>query len=183
MWIGNNRDIFLLRNMPFKNAVVSNQESYRDEVFKIAESSFNHVDLYTDYDDGLDVMLVAVFASNYDLIIDNEKFEVSFGDCLITTTPQKILSLEPEFVLLEIEFYFTRNKKQVGTGSKEYSIISVVRDEYKINVFADSLEEAISLASEIPPSKWEHLEVDTHLEERTMVRMARWGNFTAKEVL
>lgn len=167
--------------MPFKNAVISDRESYINEVFGIAESSFSHVDLYRDYEDDLKVMLLAVFASNYTINIDGQGLEVAFGDCLITTDPQKILGVEPEFILTELEFYFTEEKQQLGSGSKEYEVTSVVRDEYKIKVFADSEEEAIEIAKNISPSKWEHLEIDTHIEQRSMIRMARWGHFSAKE--
>lgn len=181
MWIGNNRDVFLLRDMPFKNAVINDRESYINEVFGIAESSFSHVDLYHDYEDNLKVMLIAVFASNYTINLDGQDLDVSFGDCLITTEPQKILQVEPEFILTELEFYFTEEKQQLGSGSKQYEVTSFVRDEYRIKVFADSEEEAIEIAKGISPSKWEHLEIDTHIEQRTMIRMGRWGIFSAKE--
>lgn len=182
MWIDQNKDIFLLRNMPFKNALVSDQVSYRQEVFSVAESSFSHIDLYSEYEDGLEVMLVVPFVSNYTFKYDEEEFDVSFGDCVITTDPSKILHIDPDFILTEIEFYFSEQKKQVGTGSKEYEIISVVRDEYRLKVFANSEEEALEISRTVSPSKWEHLEIDTHLEQRHMVRMGRWGNLTAKEI-
>lgn len=182
MWINKEKTIFLLRDMPFRNAIVGDQLSYKGEVFNIVESSFSHLDVFDKYAEGLSTILVGVFASNTSFMIDGESFDVSFGDCIITTTPQAILHIEQEFILTEFEIYFTDQKARIGDGVKEYEVISIVRDEYRIKVFANSEEEALALANKTPPSKWEHLEIDTHIEQRNLIRMARWGNFTAKEL-
>ena len=81
-----------------------------------------------------------------------------------------------------IMFYYTRDKQQIGNGSKEFQVSCVVSDTYTISVFAENEEEAIGLARKVPSSNWEHLVTDPDLEETVMIRMGRWGNMKARKV-
>lgn len=72
--------------------------------------------------------------------------------------------------------------KSFGSGSKTYKVTAVLRDEYTLDVKADSEEEAVDLAFNINIADWKHEEIEPHLTERAIVRMARWGNLSAEEV-
>jgi hypothetical protein len=177
MWLSETKDIFLLRSLPFQDALLSDRAAYTKEVFAVAESSFHHVDISETSSKGMEVMYVYPFLSNQDFVIEGSNYEVKFGDCLISL--QRVEGM-PEAGL--IRFYYTKNKKPVGSGSKKFKVDCEVKDIYTLEIFANTKEEAIEIAKNIPPSKWDHIVVDSHLEEIAMVRMARWGNMSSKEI-
>jgi hypothetical protein len=67
--------------------------------------------------------------------------------------------------------------KPFGSGSKEYEVTSIVSDEYKIKVLADSEEEALRVADSIDIYEWDHLDINKHLPTKNILRFSRWGNF------
>jgi hypothetical protein len=175
MWIDKNKDVFLLRNLPFQQAIESNFEAYSHAVFGVVESSFSHIDVFKENSFDLDILYVYPFDKNQNFVFGQEQFDVAVGDCLISLN--KIEKLD---YLKTIKFYYSREKAKIGNGSKNFEVECLVRDLYKISVFAETEEEAIQLARLVPASKWEHLIVDTHLEETAMIRISRWGNMSAR---
>jgi hypothetical protein len=66
-------------------------------------------------------------------------------------------------------------------GANKYTVLSTIHDEYSIDVYADSEEEAIEKASTINLSQWEHLDLYPELENRVITKFSKWGNFRIKE--
>jgi hypothetical protein len=175
MWIDKNKDIFLLRNLPFQQAIDHNFEAYSHAVFGVIESSFSHIDVFKENSFDLDILYVYPFDQNQRFVFDQEQFDVAVGDCLISLN--KIEKLD---YLKTIKFYYSREKAKIGDGSKNFEVECLVRDVYKLSVFAETEEEAVELARLVPASKWEHLVIDNHLEETAMIRISRWGNMSAR---
>jgi hypothetical protein len=71
-----------------------------------------------------------------------------------------------------------------GDGPNTYEVTATIRDDYKITINANSNEEAIRIADQVPISEWRHPDVleDSHLEDRRVIRHARWGNLSAVEI-
>ena len=138
MWIDEKKDTFLLRHLPFQTALLSDQAAYEQAVFEVAQSSFYHVDLFKSKKDNLQSMYVYPFINDGQLELDGISHSVSFGDCLISLNR---IDEMPEDNL--IMFYYTRDKQQIGNGSKEFQVSCVVSDTYTISVFAENEEEAI----------------------------------------
>jgi hypothetical protein len=69
-----------------------------------------------------------------------------------------------------------------GNGSKKFVVSCEVRDLFTININADSEDEALEMANKLPHHLWNHPDVDEHLTHRVLVRMARWGNMSVKEI-
>jgi hypothetical protein len=175
MWIDKNKDIFLLRNLPFQQAIDSNFEAYSHAVFGVVESSFSHIDVFKENSLGLEILYVYPFDKNQKFVFNQEQFDVAVGDCFISLN--KIEELE---YLKTIKFYYSKEKAKIGDGSKNFEVECLVRDAYKLSVFAETEEEAIELARLVPAAKWEHSIIDTHLEETAMIRISRWGNMSAR---
>lgn len=175
MWINKDKSIFLLRNLPFQQAIDSNFQAYSHAVFGVVESSFSHIDVFKENSLGLEILYVYPFDQNQRFVFGEEQFDVAVGDCLISLN--KVDRLEH---LKTINFYYSKEKAKIGNGSKNFEVECLVRDVYKLSVFAETEEEAIELARLVPAAKWEHSIIDTHLEETAMIRISRWGNMSAR---
>jgi hypothetical protein len=182
MWIDKNKNIFLLRDMPFRSAVSSNPQAYSDSVFSVIQSSFHHFDVFKENSIGLSEMWVIPFSEDSAFSYNKQLFPTSYGDCLITTVAPEDLDIDQSKILPWISFYYNKEKTKVGSGSKQFEVTCIVRDHYTVKVFAETESEAVSLAKNISPEKWEHIIIDNELEEVHMVRMGRWGNFRARRI-
>jgi hypothetical protein len=65
-------------------------------------------------------------------------------------------------------------------GTNKYTVLSTIHDEYSIDVYANSEDEAIEKASTINLSKWEHLDLYPELENRVITKFSKWGHFRIK---
>jgi hypothetical protein len=175
MWIDKNKNVFLLRDLPFQQAIDSNFQAYSNAVFGVVESSFSHIDVFKEKSLGLETLYVYPFDKNQNFVFDGEHFNVSVGDCVISLN-----IIDKLDYLKRINFYYSKEKAKIGNGSKNFEVECLVRDVYRLSVFAETEEEAIALASSVPATKWEHLVVDSHLEETAMIRISRWGNMSAR---
>ena len=182
MWIDKDKNVFLLREMPFRSAVSSNPQAYSDSVFGIIESSFHHFDVFKENSAGLSAMWVIPFSEDNAFSYNGESFATSYGDCLVTTVAPENLELDQSKALPSIVFYYNKEKARIGNGSKQFEVTCIVRDHYVVRVFAETESEAVSLARNIPPAKWEHVVIDDELEDVHLARMVRWGNFMARGV-
>jgi hypothetical protein len=153
----------------------SNIQAYSDAVFDVIESSFSHIDVFKEDFLGLTPLYVYVFNKNQNFVFGEDSFDVKAGDCLIAL--EKNPNLEH---LKTIKFYHSKEKAKIGSGSKNFEVECLVRDIYKLSVFAENEEDAVKIARQVPVSKWEHLIIDNDLEETALVRISRWGNMSAR---
>lgn len=79
-------------------------------------------------------------------------------------------------------FAFLNQTPVFGHGKTMYRVKSTVKDEYEVDVFADSEEEAIDYASKIDIEQWNHLDIYPDIQEVKFLRFSKWGIFNAKEM-
>lgn len=72
-------------------------------------------------------------------------------------------------------YYYPKIKKQEGRN--KYTIKATLQDNYNIDIYADSEEEALQKAYNIPLPEWNHEEIDDKPEKMKIIRWSRWGNF------
>lgn len=91
------------------------------------------------------------------------------------------IDVPDEKYLVIVDAVYSDSTEIASNGSTKYTILSTIHDEYSIDVYADSEEEAIEKASTINLSQWEHLDLYPELEDRVITRFSKWGNFRIKE--
>ena len=91
------------------------------------------------------------------------------------------LDVADEKYIMIVDAVYSNDKHIAGDGSKRYTVLSTIHDEYSIDVYADNEEDAIEKASTINLSEWEHLDLYPELENRVITKFSKWGNFRVKE--
>lgn len=181
MWLEKNK-VFVLRNFPLQDTVSGSPDVYEKEIFNIIESSFSTISLFKDPAEGLVEVSARVFSSDQIIYFNDVATPVSFGDCVVVVDPKSYDFLSNNKFIYDFVFYASLTKVPVGNGSHEFEVICTITDKYKLTVLANSQEEAIQIANSTYPSKWEHLDIDPELEQRYMMRMARWGNYDVRKL-
>jgi hypothetical protein len=72
-------------------------------------------------------------------------------------------------------YYYPKIKKTEGLN--KYSIRATLQDNYNIEVYANTEDEALQKAYNIPLPEWNHEEIDERPEKMKIIRWSRWGNF------
>lgn len=116
---------------------------------------------------------VTLDSEEYSFDLDSDAILAFSGNCTVKHADPNLCAIK------QIE-----NFKHIGFGSgtKKFLVSSEVRDLFTINIKADTEDEAIALANSLPMHLWDHPDINEHLTQRVMVRMARWGNVFAREV-
>ena len=70
-----------------------------------------------------------------------------------------------------------KNREAIGNGKYEFEIIATVKDQYRIKILANSYDEAKKIAYETNISNWDHPDIAPDLQDRVLLRFAKWGNF------
>jgi hypothetical protein len=91
------------------------------------------------------------------------------------------IDVADEKYLVIVDAVYSDDRQIASEGSSKYTVLSTIHDEYSIDVYADSKEEAIEKASTINLSEWEHLDLYPELENRVITKFSKWGNFRVKE--
>jgi hypothetical protein len=186
MWYGDNTVIVLQYPGP-EDAAWSNRDQLAVEAFALARSNFSDITLTNDTDS----MLTIGAINQWDAYAVLEDATVFVNDDPVWVFANSIIiriNSETKLELPEIPSIFIVTNgswvkgKSFGTGSNKYEVTAVLRDEYTIEIEADSEEEAARLAYNIDISEWHHKELETNLVDRVLVRMARWGNLSTKKV-
>lgn len=88
--------------------------------------------------------------------------------------------VDDKYIMI-VDAVYSNDKQIANDGSKKYTVLSTIHDEYSIDVYADNEEDAIEKASTINLSEWEHLDLYPELENRVITKFSKWGNFRVKE--
>ena len=83
--------------------------------------------------------------------------------------------------IIVIKMPYLKNLKNDDTLNK-YIVTSKLIDEYEIEVYANSKEEAEFIAKNTSISKWKHLDLFPDITDRKIIRYSKWGNFTVKPI-
>ena len=186
MWYGKNSVIILQYPGP-EDPAWSDRDQLAVEAFALARSNFSDLTLTNDPDSMLTIGAINQWDAyavleEATVFVDNEPVWVPANSIIIR------INSETRLELPDIPSIFIVNNgswvrgKSFGTGANKYEVTAVLRDEYTIEIDADSEEEATTLAHNIDISEWHHKELDTDLVDRVLLRMARWGNLSAKKV-
>jgi hypothetical protein len=180
MWIKENEIFQAEVSSQFK---MLDENNFRETLLNICKSNYKNKTLYKWQTDKTEKYLNCFFAISNGLVdIDgvDDRIGINAGSMLVIPGDYRFEIDHGNF----LNFIFEYNDKQevFGNGSKLYSVVSTLRDEYRLSVYANSKEEAIGLANTIPIHEWEHPVVEPGYLETKIVRYARWGNLRAEEV-
>jgi hypothetical protein len=148
-----------------------------------AKSKFDILNVFSNQVEGMENIhsLVALNSGSIEFLEFGIKYDVNRGD-LVAYRTDLAVAKTAEFV--EKLFSYNDAPKSYGNGEKLYEVTATIRDDYKISVYADSEDEALAIADGISISEWRHPDVleDSHLEDRRIIRHARWGNLSVNEI-
>lgn len=110
-------------------------------------------------------------------------YEVDRGDLLIfpQDTMFNIFNKDKRNDLIECHKIYYYPKIQKTNGKNKYIIRATLEDHYNIEIYADTQDEAMQKAYNIPLPEWNHEEIDDHKEKIKIVRWSKWGNFKVVE--
>ena len=112
------------------------------------------------------------------LLINDRHYILNSGNFLMfPSTFQYIINKKENDYFIVGHATYSNKKESLSNGANKYTVISTIMDEYSLEVFADSEEEAISKASLINISQWDHLDLYPELEDRVITKFSKWGNF------
>jgi hypothetical protein len=83
------------------------------------------------------------------------------------------------FYVLKVNY---RKDLNLLEGSKTFNVTATLIDKYSITVSAENESEAIEKAKLTSISKWSHLDLYPEVQERKVIRYAKWNNFEAKGI-
>jgi uncharacterized protein YneR len=186
MWYGDNT-VIILQYPGSEDEAWSNRDQLAVEAFALARSNFSDITLTNDTDSMLTIGAInqwdayAVLEDST-VFIDHEPVWVFANSIIIRINSETKLELPETQSIFIVNNGSWVKGKSFGTGSNKYEVTAVLRDEYTIEVEADSEEEANRIAYDIDLSEWHHNELDTDLNDRVLIRMARWGNLSSRKV-
>ena len=153
------------------------------QMLGITKSKFDIFNVFTSVMEGYDKIHVYAILGDGEVYFPelNIRHTIGYGDYLAYRSD---LSMEITTDFIQRTFSYSNVKEIVGVGSKMYEVVATIRDEYRVFVYADSEEDAIKTADGITISEWRHPDIpeDSHLEDRRIIRHARWGNLSANEI-
>lgn len=166
-----------------EKTIVEDGKELRMQMLGNAKSKFDIFNVFSGQMEGLENIhsLVALDSGTIEFPDFNVKYEVSRGD-LVAYRNDLTVNKNARFV--EKLFAYNDAPKTFGSGSNLYEVVATIRDDYKISIYADSPAEALEIANQTSISEWRHPDVmeDSHLEDRRIIRHARWGNLSVNEI-
>lgn len=177
-----NKRVYVLRDITdIISRSIDHMPALEQSMFEIVSSKLFKHQVFREQEDGAEkvVCLVAKGQSKIINLHDNTSADIIFGDMALASgdTP---LSVSGNCIV--IDFYISSNPKTFGSGSMKFEVTALVNDKYTLVVNADSEEDAIAIANEVPIISWTHPTIEPGLKERKLLRYARWGNLSALEV-
>lgn len=160
-----------------------NGDDLRRQMLGITKSKFDNLNVFSDVLEGYST--IHAFAVIGEGTVEFPDFGIKHtigpGDFMAYRDDLNVILGAP---VIPREFSYNNAPKSYGNGEKVYEVTATIRDDYKISVHANSPEEAIAIAESVSISEWRHPDVleDSHLEDRRLVRHARWGNLSVNEI-
>jgi hypothetical protein len=126
---------------------------------------------------------ISCYVSQYNnslIIINDEQIYCERGSFVLCFSDVETKIINGGFI--KKTFKFLDVPPEFGSGKNKYTVKSIVKDEYEVNVLADSEEEAIACASKINIEHWHHLALHPELDEVVFMRVGKWGIFEARKI-
>jgi hypothetical protein len=166
-----------------EKSIVENSVDLHNQMLGNAKSKFDNYNIFSGQMEGLDNIHSLAILSNGKIKFSDFEIEIDVyrGDLIAYRSD---LHVDTNFSFIEKLFAYNNAPKTFGNGSKLYEITATIRDDYKISVYANNSEEALKVANDVSISEWRHPDVleDSHLEDRRIIRHARWGNLSVNEI-
>ena len=177
---GNNRT-YLISNI--KEVVaphINDLERLEQEMMGLVYSKISHLKIVKKSEGALGKVLciVAKDVATVSNLHDSSSHDIVFGDIVLASGDAPV---EISGNCLVFDFYISPTPKRFGQGKSRFEVTATINDKYTITVNADSAEDAVKIANDIPIDNWAHPTIEPHLKERQIVRYARWGNLSAVE--
>jgi hypothetical protein len=158
-------------------------ERIHQELYGALRSKFTHLNVFDNVLDA-NVLQVIVFFESAMVDIVGYEIPVTHGSFLATTKDidfSKLVNVKHRHFLFG---YGDKIATHFGSGPIEYEVSALIRDTYTLKVFANSKEEALSIANTIDIADWNHpvIPEDSGLTDRRIMRHCRWGNLSVKEI-
>ena len=83
---------------------------------------------------------------------------------------------------ISFNFIYLNEEVKHGDGEKKFRIITRLEDEYHIDIYANTLEEAIDLSKTIKLMHWNHVDLFPDVNETMITRYSKWHKFDGKEI-
>lgn len=162
-------------------ANMDENETVERQVLGIAKTKFSKFNVLSCRDEfGKNIIVILSLNSGQILFNDlNIKCQLNRGDAILFLSSIKY-EINTSYNIYQ--FAYTNKKELFGDGDIIFEVVANIKDQYRIRVRANTKEEAIEQANTIPVSEWHHPEIDRYVEDRQLIRHARWGNLTAYEV-
>lgn len=175
------KDEIFYTQSPIDFAYIDQHELVKRQLLGVAKTKFSQFNILSCGDDfGKDIIVILALDNGQIIFNDLDiTFDLNFGDVILFFSSIKY---EIKIGHNLYKFAYTDKKEIFGSGDKVFEVIATIKDQYKIKVYANNKEHAIRQANTIPVSEWEHPDIEPHLEDRQLIRHARWGNLAANEV-
>lgn len=158
-------------------------DNLQRQMLGVAKSKFDTFNIFSDVMEGSDYLSCLAFLSDGEIFFPDLdiRIKVFRGDIAIFLDE---ITIEVMASNISHKFSYSNAPKIHGSGSKEYEVTALIRDEYRITVMADSEEQALEIADSVSIAEWRHPDVleDAHLNDRRVIRHARWGNLEVREM-
>lgn len=141
------------------------QKLLKDNGYDIATSKLNNY------------ITCLAFIENCVVGIKDVEYIVRRGDLLILVNIEDYHISSSNYKVYKV--YYQKNI--FNNDNKEYTVKASLIDEYEITVSAESEDEALSTAYNIPLEKWNHLPDKNPSNIRPIIRKATWGNLEIKK--
>jgi hypothetical protein len=173
-------DIFYTQS-PVDFEYIDQHELVKRQLLGVAKTKFDKFNILSCGDDfGKDIIVVLALDNGQIIFNDLDiNFNLNFGDAILFFSNIKY---EINIGHNLYKFAYTDKKEIFGNGDKMFEVVATIKDQYKLKIYANNSKDAITQANRIPISEWEHPDIEPHLEDRQIIRHARWGNLAAIEV-
>jgi hypothetical protein len=177
-----NKKVYVLRDIKdIVSRSIGHRPNLEQAMFEIVSSKLHGLRVSLDPEPSSEkvICLVPKDQATVTNLHDRGSVDIYFGDIVIVSGDTPI---DVSGNCLLFDFYVSSEQIVFGDGSLKFEVTALINDKYTVVVNADSPEEAISIANEIPINSWLHPTIEPGLKERRIVRYARWGNLSATEV-
>lgn len=194
------KDVFLVDNLfseeEIKSAVADIDKGTSDSLIKLRKDLLGSINgkyskknnnRFVFYDNHttlpkVSAILNLVGNATITLKINDKSYNLKAGSFIMFPSMFSFsLDVVDDKYIMIVDAVYSNDKQIANDGSKKYTVLSTIHDEYSIDVYADNEEDAIEKASTINLSEWEHLDLYPELENRVITKFSKWGNFRVKE--
>ena len=176
MWIEKNKILHVNGLIPEEGRATS--ENVASSVSSIISSHFSSFQI-VDSGDGNTINAI-VPKETVTVYVEQHSYEVLPWQVFAWTN--QVSASYPSDKVTVFSFPYLDEKPTFGSGSNKYRVKAIIRDEYVLEVLANSAEDAKAVASAVEIHHWDHLDIEPHLTERKLMRYARWGNFEVEDI-